>query len=483
MFASKNLRVSLGLVLAGLISLYFADLEITTLDSASLSREFFFSIFDLGFYDYTLVLDAFMTTIAIATLAIVLSAFLGAVFALFFEFRVVRIFLAFTRAIHELFWALIFLQIFGLNTLSALLAIVIPYSATLAKVYAEILQENDSFTETLRGRDKFSYFIYTKIPDALPHLISYTRYRFECAVRSSAILGFVGIATLGYYLSSSFMQGNYNEVWFILILFYIILASIKYWFNSYTWSILALASFFYLDDFGSFSLDNLIRFFTQDIVPYPIKNHLGLESTLSWFENIFTNELLPGVFNTIVLTQLSLMLTAFVGLMLFPLVSTKFASYPLRVTSHLFLVILRSTPEYILAYIFLQIFGPSMLPAVLALMLHNGSIIGHLIGNNTNTMQLRLDTTVRLGERYFYEVLPRVYGQFLSFLFYRWEIIMRESAILGILGITSLGFYIDSAIEDFRLDKMFLLLIVTALLNIFVDSISQKTRRYLKENR
>ena len=32
-----------------------------------------------------------------------------------------------------------------------------------------------------------------------------------------------------------------------------------------------------------------------------------------------------------------------------------------------------------------------------------------------------------------------------GFLFYRWEIILRESAILGILGVYTLGFYVDSA--------------------------------------
>ena len=37
--------------------------------------------------------------------------------------------------------------------------------------------------------------------------------------------------------------------------------------------------------------------------------------------------------------------------------------------------------------------------------------------------------------RYAHEVLQRVYGQFLAILFYRWEVMMRESAILGILGI------------------------------------------------
>ncbi len=483
MFASKNFRVSFTFIVIGLISFYFADLGVTTIDATTLSQDFFFSIFSLEFHDYSLLLEAFLTTITIAVLAIFFSIIFGAILSLFFGSLLVRISLAFTRAIHELFWALIFLQIFGLNTLTALLAIVIPYSATLAKVYAEILEEHDSFGDLLRGRDRVSYFIYTKIPDALPQLISYTRYRFECALRSTAILGFVGITTLGYYLSSSFMQGLYHEVWLILILFYILIATIKFWFNKYTFIPLVIASFFYLDDFSGFNLANLKRFFTEDIIPYPIKNDLGLESTLSWFDTIFTNEVLVGATNTLVLTQLSLLLTALLTLMLFPLVSSKFTNKPTRISAHIFLVILRSTPEYILAYIFLQLFGPSMLPAVLALMLHNGSIISHLIGHNTDVMKLGIDTTKKKGELYFYEVLPRVYGQFLAFLFYRWEIIMRESAILGVLGITTLGFYIDSAIEDFRLDKMFLLLLVTAFLNIFVDVISKKTREYLKADK
>lgn len=484
MSVTKNTKVSVLFLLVGLFCFFLADLEVSTVDTTQLTKDFFYSIFDLQFNDYSILFEAFLNTISIAILAIFFSSIIGFFLALFFNFLLVRISLAITRAIHELFWALIFLQIFGLNTLTALLAIVIPYSAILGKVYAEILEEHDTFPKVLRGKKAFSYFLFTKVPDAFPHLISYTLYRFECALRSTAILGFVGITTLGYYLSSSFMQGIYSEVWMILISFYIVIATIKYWFTKYSFPFLVIASFFYLDDFKGFNLDNLIRFVTNDIVPHPIRNDLGFDKTLSWFSNIFSNEIIPGTINTIVLTQLSLLLTAILALFLFPLVSKKFVSKPARITSHVFLVIMRSTPEYILAYIFLQLFGPSMLPAALALMLHNGSIIGHLMGNETNLITLRPDVSKKRINLYFYEVIPRVYNQFLAFLFYRWEIIMRESAILGILGIATLGFFIDSAIADFRLDKMFLLLAVTALLNIIVDLISRKIRSYLrvKEN-
>jgi phosphonate transport system permease protein len=119
-------------------------------------------------------------------------------------------------------------------------------------------------------------------------------------------------------------------------------------------------------------------------------------------------------------------------------------------------------------------------PAVVALAIHNAGIIGHLIGRRSNEIQLRSDAPNSRVERYGYEILPRVYGPFLAFLFYRWEIIMRETAILGILGITTLGFYVDSAMEALRFDVAFVLILVTAALNIGVDALARYLRRRLR---
>ncbi len=480
MLLSKNTKVTFLFLLIGFVSFIFADFSISTLEPFLELKKFSFSIFQMDFSQIPDLFPALLNTISIAVVAMFFATIFGFLLALVFENFFVRTTLAFTRAIHELFWALIFLQIFGLNTLTALLAIIIPYSATLGKVYAEILHEHDTYPEELKGNSLVSYYLYTKIPDALPHLIAYTLYRFECALRSTAILGFVGITTLGYYLSSSFMQGIYSEVWLLLILFYIVIATIRLWLTKYSVGFIVIASFFYLDEFPTINIDNFIRFITNDIIPHPIRTDAGVEKTVEWFSNIFTNEIIIGVFNTILLTQIALVLTAILTLVAFPFISFKFTNKFGRIISHIFLVILRSTPEYILAYIFLQMFGPSMLPAALALMLHNGAIIAFLMGQQTNELNLRVDVTKKKNELYFYEVLPRIYSQFLAFLFYRWEIIMRESAILGILGVATLGFFIDSAIADFRLDKMMLLLLVTALLNIAIDIISRKCRSYLK---
>tara|TARA_Y100001934_G_C11791307_1_gene512829 strand:- start:221 stop:499 length:279 start_codon:yes stop_codon:yes gene_type:complete len=81
---------------------------------------------------------------------------------------------------------------------------------------------------------------------------------------------------------------------------------------------------------------------------------------------------------------------------------------------------------------------------------------------------------------YCYETLPRVYPQFLAFLFYRWEVIFRETAILGILGVKTLGFFVDSAFADIRFDRAILLIIITALLNIVIDILSRSIRSRLR---
>ena len=206
----------------------------------------------------------------------------------------------------------------------------------------------------------------------------------------------------------------------------------------------------------------------------------SFSDVMSWIWQVFTDQALPGIRQTFFLTQTALVLTAVFSLVTFAPASRIFYGPGVTRTTHVILVVLRTTPEYILAYIGLQLFGPSMLPAIAALSLHNGAILAYLTARNVNLMQLAFDTSGNPINRYLYEILHRCYGQFLAFLFYRWEIIMRESAILGILGITTLGYYIDNAITNDHLDTALELIIITALLNMGVDTCSQTIRKHLK---
>jgi phosphonate transport system permease protein len=250
------------------------------------------------------------------------------------------------------------------------------------------------------------------------------------------------------------------------------------------------AAFVLISKEVSLSWANVSRFFTYEILPWPMRREGFLSGTnevvfpfaevRAWVINIFQNEALDGIWQTAVLTQIVLVVTGLVTLVGFTTISRTFFGTFFRRISHFALIVIRTTPEYILAYVFLQLWGPSMLPAIVAIALHNSAILAYLSGQNANLIELRLDAPRKKLNRYFFEVLPRIYGQFLAFLFYRWEVMMRESAILGILGIYTLGFFVDSAISDDKLDKAVLLIVITALLNMLIDTISQIVRRRLK---
>ena len=294
----------------------------------------------------------------------------------------------------------------------------------------------------------------------------------------------MGLPTLGFHLQTAFKQGEYSEVSALLILFYLLIATIRYWVRPKLFWFYALAAPFVLPGGAAISFENVARFFTQDIVPRPLRiaetiDFQALSATGDWAWNIFIQQALPGIASTLLLTQIALVATGILTLFFFPLISSRFFGPVGRNIGHVFLVVVRSTPEYILAYVLLQLWGPSMLPAVVALALHNGAIIGHLVGRHTEELPSRLDAPRGL-DLYAFEALPRVYGQFLAFLFYRWEVILRETAILGILGVATLGFYVDSAFEDIRFDVAMLLILITASLNIVVDMISRAIRARLR---
>jgi len=284
--------------------------------------------------------------------------------------------------------------------------------------------------------------------------------------------------TLGFHLDSAFNEGNYSDASALLICFYVLIISLRFWMRQRFIGVYLLAAPFLIDTGATVEFANIVRFFTQDIVPTPLRDG-NISGLFEWISMLMKDQVLPGLIATVVLTQIALLATSILALAFFPLISEKFFGRLGRSFGNIFLVVVRSTPEFILAYIFLQLWGPSMLPAIVALSLHNGAIIGHLVGRYSNEIMLRPDHSSGLN-LYGYEIVPRLYGQFLAFVFYRWEVIMRETAILGLLGIATLGFFVDSAIADIRLDRAMFLILITALLNIGIDSLSRRARKNLR---
>ncbi len=126
------------------------------------------------------------------------------------------------RSVPELIWALVFVRVVGLGPTAGVLAIALTYGGMLGKVYAEILESGEphATTSLLRnGSGRLQAFFYGLLPQNSAELTSYTVYRWECAIRSSAVLGFVGAGGLGQQMDTSMKMFAGAEVATMLLVF------------------------------------------------------------------------------------------------------------------------------------------------------------------------------------------------------------------------------------------------------------------------
>lgn len=142
--------------------------------------------------------------------------------------QVVRVILILLRSVPELVWALLFVRIVGLGPTAGVIAIALTYCGMLGKVYAEILESSDAHagaTLLANGTSRLTALLYGFLPESAAELISYTVYRWECAIRGSAVMGFVGAGGLGQRMDESIKAMNGTEVSTMLIVFVLLVAA------------------------------------------------------------------------------------------------------------------------------------------------------------------------------------------------------------------------------------------------------------------
>jgi phosphonate transport system permease protein len=137
----------------------------------------------------------------------------------------VRGLLIFLRSVPEIVWALLFVRAVGLGPTAGVLAIAITYAGMLGKVYAEIYESVDqrpAHALLQGGSGRLAALAYGILPSAAAELTSYTVYRWECAIRASVVMGFVGAGGLGQQIDLSMRMFAGAEVASMLLTFLIL---------------------------------------------------------------------------------------------------------------------------------------------------------------------------------------------------------------------------------------------------------------------
>ncbi len=155
----KTSLIFIGLALAAVC---FADLAITTLHPWMELARMLRAMAAPDFLSLAGIWRAFVNTVAFALCGTFLGVAAGTVLAFFFEYTPVRLFCAFIRAIHEIFWAFIFMPkgLEGIWNTVILTQIALAFTGVLAVVSFPLACVHfmgiDTVSQVIRRRLKIS---------------------------------------------------------------------------------------------------------------------------------------------------------------------------------------------------------------------------------------------------------------------------------------------------------------------------------------
>ncbi|MGY5885335.1 PhnE/PtxC family ABC transporter permease [Modestobacter lacusdianchii] len=459
-----------------------------------------------------------LVTVAYAVLGAALAVGLGAVGAVALArttwgrrrlcWTLARGALAVPRGLHEAVWGLLLVNLLGLDPWVGVLAIGIPYGAVTAKVFADLLDEvpRGAYSALLAaGAGRATAALYGLLPPASGGLLSYSFYRLECAVRSAVVLGLIGAGGLGYQLSLSFSSLRWAQVWSCV----------------YALALLCLAA-----DVGGRAVrrrvaaprasgDRLRRdpaltaavavvllgvawsWWYLAISPATLVSdrtgaQLAYVLSAAWPPDV-DGPLLSAVARAAVDTvQMSVIAIAVatVGAVLLAGVAARpaRASAGRRVAGavvRLGLLLLRAVPPPVWALVLLFVLLPGVLPGALALGVYTLGVLGRLAAEATEELDPRPRAALTaLGAgpvgSWLYGVLPAATGPVLAFALYRWEVAIRDTVLVGLLGAGGLGALLASRVAAFDWGGVTTVLAALVVLTAAVDLVSARARAALR---
>ena len=188
---------------------------------------FFCSVGYLGMMETLKI--AFVSTVLGFIGAITLSSLAARNLTPLFVSIPVRVFLSAVRSLPSLIWAILFVIVIGFGPLSGVLAMTFYTVGYLVKLQYEVFEgmANDPLEAgRAMGLSRPSIFFNIVIPENGNHLLSQLMFMFEYNVRHGTVIGIVGAGGIGYYISTYLKFLQYDKVFALLILIFIVVVLI-----------------------------------------------------------------------------------------------------------------------------------------------------------------------------------------------------------------------------------------------------------------
>jgi len=157
-------------------------------------------------------------------------------------------------------------------------------------------------------------------------------------------------------------------------------------------------------------------------------------------------------------------------------------SRPVNYLAKLLLVASRSVNSLVWALLFVAVFGPGALAGTLAIAFRSIGFIGKLFGealeeSNRGTLEALEASGAPWRSRFLWGYWPQVEPAFWSIALFRWDINVRESAVLGLVGAGGIGMALDSAMNLFQWDRVAMVLFAIFAVVVVAEVVVTQIRK------
>ena len=150
--------------------------------------------------------------------------------------------------------------------------------------------------------------------------------------------------------------------------------------------------------------------------------------------------------------------------------------------ARLVLLFTRAVSPPVWALLFLFVLLPGPLPGAVALGVYNFGVLGRLFAEVIENLDRAPSAALRAAgagpvAAFAYATLPMSMTRFAAYSMYRWEITIRESVVVGVVGAAGLGRVLEERRAAFDYPGMLTVVIALIVLSLVVDAISVAARR------
>lgn len=199
----------------------------------------------------------------------------------------------------------------------------------------------------------------------------------------------------------------------------------------------------------------------------------------------YVNEIWPKLFETIQMAIIATTIATIISIPLSLLAAQNIASSKFVVQGvRIILNILRTIPDIILAVIFVGLFGIGAFPGIMALIIFSLGILAKLMSDTIEAIDMTpIEAMEASGanrlQTIWYAVVPQILPQFVSFSLYVFEINVRASVVLGLVGAGGIGLLLSQQINFFNYPSVTTITIIIFIVVASIDYISNKIREGL----